>query len=108
MPLTDAIERKLRATLSPEHLEVVNESGAHNVPAGSESHFRVVIASERFAGLSAVARHRLVYRALAEELAGGVHALALHAYSPEQWRALGAAPASPPCRGGMAPQAPRE
>jgi BolA protein len=95
------IEAKLRAALSPEQLEVVNESHMHSVPSGSESHFRVVVVSEAFDGLRAVARHQRIYQLLADELAGGVHALALHTYTPVEWQARGGdAPASPACLGG--------
>lgn len=101
MSVQALIEDKLRSAFAPEQLEVANESHMHSVPAGSESHFRVVLVSQVFAGLRAVARHQSVYRELAEELAGGVHALALHTYTPEEWRQRGTdAPASPECRGG--------
>ncbi len=95
------ITEKLSAGLEPAHLDVVNESHQHNVPAGSESHFKVVLVSERFAGQRDVARHRQIYSLLAEELAGPVHALALHTYTPEEWQQRAApAPASPQCLGG--------
>lgn len=95
------IEAKLAAALAPAHLEVVNESGNHNVPDGAETHFKVVVVAERFAGERLLARHRHVHRALAEELAGGVHALALHTYTQAEWQArFGDAPMSPPCLGG--------
>jgi BolA protein len=101
MSVQETIERKLRESLRPRELEVVNESGMHDVPPGSESHFKVTVVTEAFEGLSLVARHRAVYSALAEELAGPVHALAIHAYTPEEWEAVGRlAPASPECRGG--------
>ncbi|GIX30272.1 MAG: transcriptional regulator BolA [Porticoccaceae bacterium] len=92
------IEAKLRAAFAPRHLEIVDESHRHAVPPGAESHFRVVLVSAAFAGLSRIARHRAVYRCLAEELAGPVHALALHTFAPEEW--AGEAPPSPPCLGG--------
>jgi BolA protein len=95
------IESKLLHELDPRHLEVVNESGRHNVPVGSETHFKVVVASRRFEGMRRLARHRLVNRILGEELAGGVHALALHTLTPEEWQsAAGRAPESPQCAGG--------
>jgi len=95
------IEEKLARDLDPLHLEVVNESHRHDVPPGSESHFKVVVVSERFLGEPLTARHRLVYATLAEELRGGVHALALHTYTPDDWRERhGEAPMSPPCLGG--------
>ncbi len=101
MSVQERIEHKLRETLRPSELEVVNESGMHNVPPGSESHFKVTVVADTFEGLNLVARHRKVYTALAEELAGPIHALAIHAYTPQEWEAVGRlAPASPPCRGG--------
>lgn len=101
MSVQQQIETKLREALAPVQLEVANESHSHNVPAGSESHFRVVIVTDAFNGQRAVARHQRVYQVLAAELAGGVHALALHTYTPEEWRQRGNdAPASPACLGG--------
>lgn len=101
MRVQQTIEHKLREALAPHVLEVLNESGMHNVPPGSESHFKVTVVSEAFEGLQPVARHRKVYMALAEELAGPVHALAIHAYTPGEWAAGdGQVPASPECRGG--------
>lgn len=91
----------LVTALEPVALEVHDESHGHNVPRGSESHFKVVVVSDRFDGLSLVARHRLVNEAVASEFAQGLHALAVHAYTPEQWQSRGHAfPSSPPCRGG--------
>ena len=101
MSIHETLERKLASGLDLLHLEVENESHRHNVPAGSESHFKVVAVSEDFAGKSLVQRHRLVYGLLADELADGVHALALHTYSAADWRQRhGDAPMSPPCLGG--------
>ena len=100
MTIASTIDDKLRAGLAPSHLEVTNESGNHNVPPGSESHFKVVVVSSAFEGRPTLHRHRMVYGMLADELAGPVHALALHTYTEEQWQALGAAPDSPACRGG--------
>jgi BolA protein len=95
------IERKLAQRFAPDHLDVINESAKHNVPPGSETHFKVVLVASGFEGLRLLARHRLVNEALADELAGGVHALAIHTYTEPEWRArFGAAPMSPPCLGG--------
>ena len=99
--LQERIERKLAEALDPEHLEVVNESGNHNVADGSETHFKVVVVAGAFEGERLLTRHRRVNDTLAEELAGGVHALAMHTYTAEEWRArFGSAPMSPPCLGG--------
>lgn len=97
------IEERLSQRFELLHLEVVDESGGHNVPAGSESHFKVVLVSEEFAARPLLARHRLVNESLADEFAAGMHALAIHTYTEAEWRRrFGAAPLSPPCLGGKA------
>jgi BolA protein len=101
MNVQSTIEHKLSEGLECLHLEVVNESDQHNVPAGSESHFKVVVVSNDFQGKSLVAQHRMVYQLLGQELERQVHALALHTYSEQSWREhKGEAPMSPPCLGG--------
>jgi BolA protein len=103
MSIEDDIVAKLDARFAPEHLEVLNESSGHNVPAGSETHFKVVMVAPGFDGERLLARHRMVHETLAEELSGGVHALALHTYTSSEWRQrFGDAPMSPPCLGGSA------
>lgn len=94
------IEEKLRSSLSPTILEVTNESHMHNVPPGSESHFKVVIASESFEGKSLVMRHRLVYDALGQNIMGAIHALAITSKTPAEWDKDPVALKSPPCLGG--------
>jgi BolA-like protein 1 len=97
----ERIQDKLATALAPVHLEVENESHNHNVPAGSETHFKVVIVSPAFQGLGSIDRHRRVHAALADELAKGLHALTLRALTPAQWEAEGAGDfKSPPCLGG--------
>ncbi len=99
------LENKLRRQFEPEFLEVLNESHMHSGPA-TDSHFRLTLVSRRFDGMSRVVRHQAVYRLLAAELAGGVHALALHLYTSEEWRKRRESiPASPDCRGGSQAQA---
>ncbi|MEP5766625.1 MAG: BolA/IbaG family iron-sulfur metabolism protein [Halieaceae bacterium] len=101
MNIQPSIEQKLVNALTPSHLEVLNESNQHNVPPNSETHFKLVIVAAGFTGQRQVARHQSVYKLLAEELAGPVHALALHTYSPEEWaQRQAAAPDSPACLGG--------
>lgn len=92
-----ALERALHS-LAPLHLELTNESHMHNVPPGSESHFKLVIVSEQFEGLNAVKRHQTVYGSLGD-LMQQIHALALHTYSPAEWETTGIAPNSPNCLG---------
>ncbi len=103
MSLQTIINDKLLGRFDLQHLDVSNESSGHNVPAGSQTHFRVVLVSEDFADMRPVARHRAVHAVLADELAGGVHALAVHTYTEAEWRErYGSAPLSPPCLGGKA------
>lgn len=97
------IERKLAEGIDAQHLEVINESANHNVPPGSESHFKVVVVSADFTDKNLVARHRLINSILANELANQIHALAIHTYTEKEWQDLnGNAPMSPPCLGGGA------
>jgi BolA protein len=83
---TDRITAKLTAALSPERLVVSDESENHRGHGGwregGETHFRVEVVASAFAGRSRVERHRMVNAALAEELAGRVHALAIVARAP--------------------------
>lgn len=92
------IERKL-SVLEPLHLDVINESYMHSGPA-TDSHFKLILVSAVFEGMRAVARHQHVYQILAEELAGEVHALALHLYTPNEWQVTSDVPVSPNCKGG--------
>lgn len=82
-------------------MEVIDESHMHSVPEGAESHFKVTLVSESFAGKMLVKRHREVNSLLKAEFDQGLHALALHTMTPEEWFAKGGvAPDSPPCLGG--------
>ncbi|MCZ0751520.1 BolA family protein [Aeromonas enteropelogenes] len=99
MTMQQHIEAKLTAALTPSLLEVINESHMHRVEPGSESHFKVVIVSPQFEGLRLLARHRLINEVLAPELAGPVHALALHTYTEGEWQQKGQAPRTPSCVG---------
>lgn len=103
MSLQAAIETRLNEGFNPLAMQVENESHQHNVPVNSETHFRVVMASGEFEGKRRIARHQAVYRVLAEEMNGGLHALTLHLYTPAEWQASETgAPQSPPCMGGGA------
>lgn len=96
-----SIEAKVSAELDCTFLDLTNESHMHNVPPGSESHFRLVVVSDAFDNLSLVNRHRTVNKILKAELAGSVHALALHTFTPTEWRERGeSAQQSPDCMGG--------
>ena len=84
--ILEAIQAKLTAAFQPTRLEIVDDSDRHAGHAGAspggESHFNVLIESQAFAGTPKVARQRMVYRALAEELAGPLHALSIKALAP--------------------------
>jgi BolA protein len=100
MTMQSRIEQRLQETFAPLHLEVVNESHMHNVPDGSESHFKVTLVSDQFDGQMLIKRHRAVNQALSAEM-DAIHALALHTMTPEEWFAKGGqSPESPPCLGG--------
>ncbi len=80
------MREKLMIALRPSRLDVTNESEMHaghrSSPGTGESHFRVLIVADAFAGKSRVERHRMVNAALADEVGKKVHALALNAYAP--------------------------
>ncbi len=100
MSVQEIIEKKIGNDLNPSFLVVENESHQHSGPA-TESHFKLTVVAERFAGLSRVKRHQHIYGLLQEQMQTGVHALALHLYSPDEWDAeSGTVPDSPNCRGG--------
>lgn len=87
MPAEARLREKLMIALEPTRLDIVNESALHaghrSSPGTGESHFRVLIVSPMFAGVSRVGRHRMVTDVIADELkAGGIHALALSTYAP--------------------------
>ena len=88
MTVRDTITEKLTAAFAPAALEVIDESHHHQGHGGwregGETHFRVEIVSPAFVGKSRLERHRLVNAALAEELAGGVNALAIAARAPSE------------------------
>jgi BolA protein len=86
MQTADQITKKLTEAFTPQSLKVVDESHQHEGHAGhrpgGQTHFRVYIVSAAFKGKTRLERHRLINGALAGELAGGVHALAIHAAAP--------------------------
>jgi BolA protein len=101
MRVAEQIKAKLQADLSPEFLEIVDESHMHSGPPDAESHFKATIVAGAFDNVRKVARHQKVYQILKSEMDGSVHALALHTYTPEEWKQRNqASPDSPDCRGG--------
>ena len=133
-PVEAAIGAALQAAFEPAHLEVINESAAHNVAPGSETvraliaaraaparaaparaapppahpprrapaaqHFKVIVVAAAFEAAALLERHRSVNAALAEQLAGPVHALSIVAKTPEQWAKTSGVTPSPACLGG--------
>ncbi|MEW6707121.1 MAG: BolA family protein [Pseudomonadota bacterium] len=82
----EQIQGALQTALSPQSLEVIDDSHLHAGHAGAREgrHFTVRITSERFAGLSRIAQHRLVYDALRHLIPQGIHALAIEAQAPDR------------------------
>ena len=84
--VSDSLRRKLITAFAPERLQIDDDSARHAGHAGShpggESHFNVVIEAAAFEGVGRVQRQRMVYAAVAEELAGPVHALSVKALAP--------------------------
>ena len=88
MSVAKTIARKLTEQLHPQSVDVLDQSHQHaghaNAPADGESHFHVKIVAEAFNNLNRVARQRLVYQILNDELAGPVHALSLNTITPDE------------------------
>ncbi len=101
MSRKQVIEERIQRDLAPLHLEVVDESHRHSVPAGAESHFNVTVVSAAFDGMLRVERHRRIHGLLESELDRGLHALTLTLLTPSEFEAKGGAHiASPNCLGG--------
>ena len=88
MRTSDLITEKLTGAFAPQSLRVVDESHQHEGHAGhrpgGQTHFRVYIVAEAFRGKSRIERHRMINQVLSAELAGGIHALAIHASAPDE------------------------
>jgi len=100
MSMQQVIKDKLTSAFHPEVLEVENESHMHNVAPGSESHFKVTLVTDEFKDMMLIKRHRLVNKALQDELKQ-IHALALHTLTKDEWfEKAGKVSESPLCQGG--------
>jgi BolA protein len=90
MRVRDTMTKKLNDAFTPESVDVVDESHLHEGHAGhrpgGQSHFRIYIVAQAFAGKSRIDRHRMINAVLADDLAAGVHALAIHASAPGEKR----------------------
>ena len=88
MTMDTIIKEKLEKALAPERMELFNDSHKHAGHAGDDgsgqTHYRLIIVSERFENLGRIDRQRLVYEALKEEMSGGIHALNVKAIAPSE------------------------
>lgn len=100
MKIQNQIIGKLQSQFELTHLAVENESYKHNVPEGSESHFKVVVVTDEFVEKRLIQRHRAINSCLADELANHIHALAIHCYTVQEWAAESGVIDSPNCLGG--------
>lgn len=101
MNVQKIIEKKIKDNMQLEFLQIDNESHRHSVPVDSETHFKVTLVSHEFEGMPLISRHRLINTLLKDELAGPIHALALHTMTPTQWKAKNQlSPDSANCLGG--------
>ena len=99
MSVQEIINKKILKGFCPNHFTIVNESHLHGGPS-QESHFKITVVSEVFSGVARVKRHQKIYKSLEDEMSQGIHALALHLYSPDEFAAKVSVPSSPSCKGG--------
>ena len=84
-PIESQIINTLSSSLNLSSLKIINESFMHNVPAGSESHFKIVVVTNDFNNLSIIQRHKLIYKTL-DSLMNEIHALSIHAFNEEEFK----------------------
>lgn len=99
-PIADEVNKRLQK-LANAYQELINESNNHaGYYDGKETHFKLTIVNDEFAGKRLVQRHQFIYHLLQDLLVQGggqIHALAIHAYTPDEWQ--GQSPNSPKCAG---------
>jgi BolA protein len=84
-PIESQITNTLSCSLNLSSLKIINESPMHNVPEGSESHFKIVVVTNDFNNLSIIKRHKLIYKTL-DHLMSKIHALSIHAFNEEEFK----------------------
>ena len=100
MTIEQTIRNKIEKEFEYYEFIILNESHTHAGPA-ENSHFNLTLVSDAFEGKRPVARHQMIYKVLADELAGEVHALALHVFTKQEWQQAGnQSQQSPNCQGG--------
>ncbi|XP_076171984.1 DNA-binding transcriptional regulator BolA [Ptiloglossa arizonensis] len=100
-PIELSIRKKLIDSLNPSYIKVINESYMHNVPKGSETHFKVIVVSDVFKDKPLLKRHQIINKLLQAELEDGVHALSIVAKTTDQWEDNNKITPSPACKGGF-------
>ena len=99
-PMGTLVRKKLLEKFTPSFLDIINESYMHSVPKGSETHFKVVVISNNFQGMSHLQKHRSVQDCLKDEMKSGIHALSIVAKTDEEWAKNNTVQKSPSCMGG--------
>lgn len=100
MKVQTQIDQRIKGEVDAYYMTLENESYMHNVPEGSESHFKLVLVTDSFKGKRLIQRHQFVYGILKEEMPK-IHALTMHLYSSKEWEELNnLVPSSPKCHGG--------
>ena len=84
-PIESQIVNTLSSSMNLSSLKIINESFMHNVPEGSESHFKIVVVTNDFNNLSIIQRHKLIYKTL-DSLMNEIHALSIHAFNEEEFK----------------------
>ena len=84
-PIESQIINTLSTSMNLSSLKIINESFMHNVPKGSESHFKIVVVTNDFNNLSIIKRHKLIYKTL-DNLMKKIHALSIHAFNEEEFK----------------------
>ena len=83
--IEEKIINLLNSKLNPSMLKVVNESHMHNVPEGSESHFKLIIVSESFKNIPTLKRHKIIYKEL-DNLMDLIHAVSIHPFDEDEYK----------------------
>lgn len=100
MNIAEILQQRLQDSLSPKHLVIENESHMHSGPA-TESHFKVTLVADGFAGKRLVQRHQMIFTLMADYMNNPIHALSMHLFTPDEWQAKGETVMdSPKCLGG--------
>ena len=84
-PIESKIINTLSTSMNLSSFKIINESFMHNVPKGSESHFKIVVVTNDFNNLSIIKRHKLIYKTL-DHLMSKIHALSIHAFNEEEFK----------------------